>query len=282
MRIMLTADTVGGVWHYTTELAAGFATRGIETLIVAMGPPPSPAQRAEASAVNGCELRSTGLGLDWLAAGPDEVRRAAVELAEIAADWGADTVQLHSPAYAAAANWPAPLVAAAHSCVATWWQAIREGPLPVHLAWRADLTADGLVTADAVIAPSHSFADMLTRTYALHREIRVIWNGRKQIPMQRTPHPHGFTAGRCGTKPRTSRRSMGPLVLRECSCGQPERLLPRTGRPFTRATFVFLDRSGRRGWRASTRVRLSLSRLRVMNRSDWRCSRRPRPVARCC
>jgi glycosyltransferase involved in cell wall biosynthesis len=196
MRIMLTADTVGGVWHYTTELAAGFATRGIETLIVAMGPPPSPAQRAEASAVNGCELRSTGLGLDWLAAGPDEVRRAAAELAEIAADWGADTVQLHSPAYAAAANWPAPLVAAAHSCVATWWQAMREGPLPVHLAWCAGLTADGLVTADAVIAPSHSFADMLTRTYALHREIRVIWNGRKQIPMQRTPHPHGFTAGR--------------------------------------------------------------------------------------
>jgi hypothetical protein len=179
MRIMLTADTVGGVWHYTTELAAGFATRGIETLIVAMGPPPSPAQRAEASAVNGCELRSTGLGLDWLAAGPDEVRRAAAELAEIAADWGADTVQLHSPAYAAAANWPAPLVTAAHSCVATWWQAMREGPLPVHLAWCAGLTAD-----------------VLTRTYALHREIRVIWNGRKQIPMQRTPHPHGFTAGR--------------------------------------------------------------------------------------
>ncbi|MBV8456860.1 MAG: glycosyltransferase family 1 protein, partial [Acetobacteraceae bacterium] len=81
MRIMLTADAVGGVWHYTTELAAGFAARGIETLIVAMGPPPSPAQRAEAGAVDHCELRPAGLALDWLAAGPDEVRRAAEELA---------------------------------------------------------------------------------------------------------------------------------------------------------------------------------------------------------
>jgi glycosyltransferase involved in cell wall biosynthesis len=196
MRIMLTADTVGGVWHYTTELAAGFAVLGIETLIVAMGPPPSPAQRAEAGAVAGCELRPAGPVLDWLAAGPDEVRRAARELAEIAADWGTDTIQLHSPAYAAAASWPSPVVAAAHSCVATWWQAMHEGPLPADLAWRADLTADGLVSADVVIAPSHSFADMLTRAYGLHREIRVIWNGRTQIPVQRTPHPHGLTAGR--------------------------------------------------------------------------------------
>lgn len=196
MRIMLTADTVGGVWHYTTELAAGFAARGIDTLIVVMGRAPSPAQRAEAGTVDRCELRATRLALDWLATRPDEVRSAAQQLAEIAADWGADTIQLHSPAYAAAASWPAPVVAVAHSCVATWWQALREGPLPPDLAWRADLIAEGLVSADAIIAPTRSFADMLTRTYGLHREIRVVWNGRTQIPVQRTLHRHGFTAGR--------------------------------------------------------------------------------------
>ena len=64
MRIMLTADTIGGVWHYTTELAAGFAARGIDTRIVAMGPAPSPAQRAEAGAIDRCEREIGAVEID--------------------------------------------------------------------------------------------------------------------------------------------------------------------------------------------------------------------------
>ncbi len=172
-RIMLTADAVGGVWRYATELAAGFAARGADVLLVAMGPPPSCAQRAEVAAIERCTLRLTGLALDWLAANPDVIRAAAEELAQLAAEWRADTVQLHAPAYVSLAGWPAPVIAAAHSCVGTWWRAMRSAPIPPDLAWRAELVASGLVDADAVIAPSCSFAEALAAAYGVEREIRV-------------------------------------------------------------------------------------------------------------
>ena len=36
-RVLMTADTVGGVWQYSLDLAAGFRNRGIETTIAVMG-----------------------------------------------------------------------------------------------------------------------------------------------------------------------------------------------------------------------------------------------------
>ena len=190
---MLTADAVGGVWQYTTELASGFRDRGAEVLLVALGPPPNPSQCADAAV---CTLRITGLALDWLASGPDELSHAAQELAEHAAAWGADTIQLHSPAYASLTDWPAPVIAAAHSCVGTWWRAVRQGPLPLDLAWRADLVAGGITAADIVLTPSHSFARALADSYKLDRDICTVWNGRLPLPVQRAPCPHVFTAGR--------------------------------------------------------------------------------------
>ena len=47
-RVLLTADAVGGVWRYALELAAGFAERGIETVIAVLGPVPNEVQREEA------------------------------------------------------------------------------------------------------------------------------------------------------------------------------------------------------------------------------------------
>lgn len=195
-RVMLTADAVGGVWHYTAELAAGFAGLGAQVLVVAMGPGPSTARRAEMGAIDGLELRVTDLPLDWLADSAEHIADAAERLAEIAAEWEAETVQLHSPAYAGVAGWPCPVIAGAHSCVATWWQAVRDGALPDDLVWRASLVAQGLVEADAVLAPSHSFARQLLDVYDLEREIRVVWNGRNPFQVERDSHPHGFTAGR--------------------------------------------------------------------------------------
>ena len=44
-RILMTADAVGGVWQYATELASALAGLGHETILALLGPPPSDAQR---------------------------------------------------------------------------------------------------------------------------------------------------------------------------------------------------------------------------------------------
>jgi glycosyltransferase involved in cell wall biosynthesis len=194
-RIMLTTDAVGGVWRYCLELAAGLTARGADVLLVSMGPRPSPGQRAEVAAI--CALRVTDLPLDWLAETPAQITEAARRLAAIAAEWGADSVHLHTPALVSEARWPAPVVAVAHSCVGTWWRTMRgDQPVPPDLAWRASATDIGLRNADAVIAPSRALARDLVACYGLSRPVHVIHNGRRANPAVSDRRGGALTAGR--------------------------------------------------------------------------------------
>ncbi len=174
--MLLTGDAVGGVWRYNLDLARGLLERGVAVALALLGPPPSQVQREEARAAD-LELITTGLPLDWTAADPDALRVAGAELAGLAARLRVDRVHLHAPALAAEVAWSVPVVAVAHSDVGTWWQAVQGGRIPADLAWRATATAHGLAEADAVIAPSRAFADMLDRLYRPERPIRVIHNG---------------------------------------------------------------------------------------------------------
>lgn len=178
-RVLMTADAVGGVWQYSLELARGFAARGIETVLAVLGPVPSALQLAEATAVRELRVIPTQLPLDWTATAPESLHAAARALAKLAASCEVDSIHLHTPALVADANWPAPVVAVAHSCVATWWHVVRGGTMPRDFAWRANCVADGLVHADAVIAPSHSFAALLEQVYDVDRPIAVVHNGRQ-------------------------------------------------------------------------------------------------------
>ncbi len=193
-RILLTADAIGGVWRYAIELAAGLRALGAEVLLVGMGPAPSAAQCAEAAAV--CELRATDLALDWLAETPAQVAQSARGVASIAEEWGAGSIHLHTPALVPATLFPAPVVAVAHSCVGTWWRAVRGGAMPPALAWRAALVAEGLRAADAVIAPTRAFAAAISERYGLERAVCAIHNGRRPLPCPSLPRSGALTAGR--------------------------------------------------------------------------------------
>jgi glycosyltransferase involved in cell wall biosynthesis len=107
-------------------------------------------------------------------------------------------VHLHSPALAADARFPSPVVASCHSCVGTWWEAVRGGqPLPADFAWRARLVARGCGNAGALLAPTAAFAAATARFYGLPEPPAVVHNGRRPSPLAaREAAPFAFTAGR--------------------------------------------------------------------------------------
>ncbi|MEH3101681.1 glycosyltransferase family 4 protein [Sphingomonas adhaesiva] len=191
-RLLMTADTVGGVWQYATDLAHGLTAAGMTVELAILGPPPGEAQRAAAA---GLTVIDTGLPLDWLADGPAAVEQAATAIAALASARGADLVQLNQPALAIA-RFDRPVVAVAHSCVATWWDAIERGPLPADFAWQTGLIARGLANADAVVCPSRSHAAAVQRTYRLPRAPLVIHNARDRAAADGALHDFVFTAGR--------------------------------------------------------------------------------------
>ena len=195
MRLLLTTDAVGGVWTYSLDLARALAPHGTETVLAVMGPGASAPQRAEAGTIAGLKLIETSLPLDWLAETPGELRAAGAALARLAGEVGADLVQLHAPALAAGADWPVPVVAVHHSCVATWWAAVRGGELPQDFAWRAKLIGEGLRTVDASVAPSVAHAAAVAATYGVRP--RAVHNGRAPLPLPgRARVDAAFTCGR--------------------------------------------------------------------------------------
>ena len=176
LRVLVTTDAVGGVWIYSVELARALKHLGVEVLLAVMGPSPDEGQRREA---HGIRLIDTGLPLDWTDIGAADLARAGRRLADIAAAEGADIVQTCSAAILAEAHFAQPVIAVQHSCVASWWAAVRGSPLPHDFQWRRDLVAAGLRRADAVVAPTADFAAETARIYGLGDRVLPVHNGRR-------------------------------------------------------------------------------------------------------
>ena len=194
VRVLMTADAVGGVWTYAIDLARGLSASGVEVVLAVMGPPLDRGQRAEAAAVDGLTLVDTGLPLDWLA----RDRRAIDEVAEAVSDLArfsdVDLVHLNSPALARPIE--IPVVGVCHSCVATWWSAVREGPMPDDFRWRTEALRRGMEACHLLIAPSGAFADAIARTYNVERP-QVVHNGRRPVRTRIVDRGRSvFTAGR--------------------------------------------------------------------------------------
>lgn len=193
---MMTTDAVGGVWTHAVDLAAALVPLGARTTLAVLGPGLDVARRAEASTIPGLELVETGLPLDWLAGTEGEVTRAGLVIAELAGRIGAEVLQLNSPALAAEARFPCPVLGICHSCLATWWEAVRGGEMPTDFAWRNRLLARGYDACDALAAPSHAFAAATARVHARTAPPEVVWNGRSAAAQAQSMEAFVFTAGR--------------------------------------------------------------------------------------
>ena len=174
--VLMTTDTLGGIWSYALDLAAGLAQAGTRTVLASMGPAPTGAQRATAELVPGLILEVSTFSLEWLPGAEDEVRRAGKWLLQLEQRYAPDVVHLNGYAHAAL-PWRAPRVVVAHSCVVSWWQGVHGGRLPASWEGYADTVAQGLAAADLVIAPTAAHLREIEAIYGWRPGARVIRNG---------------------------------------------------------------------------------------------------------
>lgn len=183
LRVLLSTDAVGGVWTYSLDLARELSAHGIDTVLAVLGPPPDDAARAAATALPRVELVTTDLPLDWLAESADEVLDAGARLADLAREQRCGLVQLHTPALAACRAFSVPVVSVHHSCLATWWDAVKpDEEMPEDFRWRSALVARGIAASAQVVAPTTAHAHAVARAYALSAPPLVIRNGRALPP----------------------------------------------------------------------------------------------------
>ncbi len=196
MRLLLSADAVGGVWPYALELARALAPHGVESHVATMGPRPNERQRADAVRA-GVVLHEGDYALEWMDAPWDDVARAGDWLLGLERALAPDVVQVNGYAHGAL-GWRTPAVVVAHSDVCSWWAAVRRERAPASWDRYRAAVAAGLAGADVVVAPTRAVADDLARHYGYAADaVRVVPNARRAAEYPaRSKEPFVLTAGR--------------------------------------------------------------------------------------
>jgi glycogen synthase len=204
MRLLMTTDTVGGVWSFTRELAGELLGCGCAVAMVSLGRRPSHTQQEWAEAQEqqwSGKFRFVALDtpLEWMAENERAFAEAEPVLTKLAEEFDAELL-LSSQYCFGALRWKVPRIVVAHSDVLSWADACRQEGL-AELRWLdryRELVTEGLKGADAAVAPTRWMLNALEANFQLPRARRVIPNGRR--PAQVAPDcprkMQAVTAGR--------------------------------------------------------------------------------------
>lgn len=177
--VLMTADAVGGVWRYAVDLGGALASRGIRVTLAVMGPSPDDTQRRDADR-RGLAVVHRAYRLEWMDEPWEDVRRAGEWLLALERTLSPDVVHLNGYSHAVL-PWAAPVVVVAHSCVRTWWRAVKGEAAPARLEPYRAAVAAGLERAALVIAPTSAMRDALEAEYGVHPGTRVVPNGCMEL-----------------------------------------------------------------------------------------------------
>lgn len=176
-RIFMTTDAVGGVWTYALELAGALGACEIEVALAVLGPRPSPAQMIAAERIPRCRVFHHGGALEWMDNPWADVDAAGTRLQDLAASFEPDVVHLNDYSHAAR-RWPCPVVVVAHSCVLTWWRAVKGEEAPARYEEYRRRARAGLQAADLVVSPTAAFRRQLAQEHDARLRAATIPNAR--------------------------------------------------------------------------------------------------------
>ena len=187
MRVLITADTVGGIWTYARELVTGLVRRGVDVTLVSFGHIPEPRQLAWLDGLRNLDFRPTAFRLEWMQDSAEDVAASSEYLLGVIEETEPDVLHLNQFCYGAL-KVDVPKLLVAHSDVVSWWVAVhgQEPPRSAWIEWYSDIVQRGLDGATSVIAPSRWMLEQIETYYGARQHTGVIYNGRG--PQWFNPH----------------------------------------------------------------------------------------------
>ena len=184
MHILITADTVGGVWTYARELVTGLLGHGVRVTLVSFGDIPSLSQthwmhQLRAEHDGRFDYRPTAFKLEWMQDSAADLKASADYLRRLIGEIKPDILHFNQ-FYYGSLDCDLPRLVVAHSDVVSWWFAVHgtAPPSSSWLSWYCESVSRGLDKATAVIAPSTWMLELVERHYVKPRYGSVIYNGR--------------------------------------------------------------------------------------------------------
>ncbi|HLV02625.1 MAG TPA: glycosyltransferase family 4 protein [Acidobacteriota bacterium] len=195
-RVLMTTDTVGGIWNFALQLATTLGDQGIQFALATMGAPLTADQRRALVRLDNVELFESRFKLEWMDSPWNDVQRCGGWLLELEDFFRPDVVHLNSYSYGAL-PWRVPTLVVGHSCVFSWFAAVKGCPAPPSF-WRyRNAVRAGLRGADTVTAPTQNMLESLLHFYGPFNAVDPISNGRSfHGPSVRKKENFIITAGR--------------------------------------------------------------------------------------
>jgi glycogen(starch) synthase len=179
MHILITADTLGGVWTYTRELVAGLVRRGDRETLLRFGDIPIAAKTRWMDGLANLDYRPTAFKLEWMLDSEADMEASSQYLQSIIDESHPDLLHF-SQFYYGALDCDVPRIVVAHSDVVSWWMSVhgQSPPETEWLNWYRRIVTRGLHEATTVVAPSRWMLEQVELHYGKLRSATVIHNGR--------------------------------------------------------------------------------------------------------
>jgi len=228
MHILITADTVGGVWTYTHELVRGLLARKHRVTLVSFGALPKPEEESRLRGLERLGYFPSAYRLEWMPDSEKDIAESTKYLEQIIEDKRPDILHLNQYCYGAVKA-KVPRLLVAHSDVFSWWNAVHgsDPPPSQWSTWYAKTVNKGLSGADMVVAPSQWMMDALVKHYRVPARRIVVYNGRSPslFDYSKTKPNCALSVGRVWD----SGKQTGLLLT--CNAGVPLRIVGPTKAP---------------------------------------------------
>jgi glycosyltransferase involved in cell wall biosynthesis len=175
LHVLMTADAVGGVWTYVQTLVEALAPRGVRFTVAVSGPAPSEARVRRLRALPHLAVEHRPYRLEWMPDADSDVARTGGWLLDLAERVRPDLVHVNGYAHAAL-PFGVPVLAVAHSCVCSWFTAVKDVAAPVEWSGYRARVAAGLLAASRVVVPSKAMRAALAREHG-YGDALVVPNG---------------------------------------------------------------------------------------------------------
>lgn len=178
MKVLMTADTLGGVFGYALELARALGRHGVSVALATKGAPVTREQRAAIEALDNVTHYGSAFKLEWQEDPWEDVARANAWLEALATEVEPDLIHLNDFA-PGAVPFRVPALVVGHSCVLSWFAAVKGEKAPASWDRYRDVVTRGLRSADAIVAPTRAMLGALVEHYGPFANARAIPNGRE-------------------------------------------------------------------------------------------------------
>lgn len=182
MHVLVTTDTLSGVWTYTQELVTGLVNRGIRVTLVSFGDIPLSHQTSWMEKLRDLDYRPTAFRLDWMQEGQQDFEESSRYLTALTEELKPDLLHLSQLCHGSLPV-ETPRLVVAHGDLITWWLAVHGNePSPSRwLSWYRKVVTRGISEASVVVAPSAWMLDTIRACYTSPSYHAVVYNGRNPI-----------------------------------------------------------------------------------------------------